>query len=171
MKVHRLEFARGVNIKMLDLVRQWAKNGPFEIAVAKYGGLRTNESDQALLSGGGMSAAKGLIKTPHGRGAALDLCPLEFLSFVPTAFGGTARRWTSWDGLPAEVREKFTVIGKFSEALGYTWGGRWVGGAYPNGDQPHHELKGWQSLPFPAKAQPFPEDLEQMLPKPTTIEL
>jgi hypothetical protein len=160
-KVHHLERARGVHPRMLDLPRQWIARGPFEIAVALHGGLRADEALQAKLSGGGMSAAGSLIKTPHGRAAALDLVPIEFLLYVPVSFGGKARRWFGWDELPAELRAKFKEIGEFSEALGFEWGGRWLGKSFPNGDQPHHQLKGWTRLPFPAPAYAFPADLER----------
>ena len=162
MKVHRLELLRGVHPRVLELPRQWIKRGPFEIFVAMNGGLRISEKVQAGLSGTGMSAAATLRKTPHGRGGAADLCPLGFLAFTPVSYGGTAKRWASWDELPQLIRDQFTEIGKFSESLGLKWGGRWVGKSYPNGDQPHHELADWGRLPFPAPTYEFPADLEAL---------
>lgn len=159
MRVHQLERARGVHPRMLVLPSQWQKTGPFEIYVAMHGGLRVDEAVQADLSGAGMSAAATLRKTPHGRAGALDLCPLGFLAFVPESFGGTAKRWTPWEKLPQLIRDQFLVLGQFSERLGFKWGGRWVGKAYPNGDQPHHELPDWGRLPFPAPVYEFPSDL------------
>lgn len=163
MKVHRLELLRGVHPRMLELPRQWIKRGPFEIYVAKNGGLRVDESVQAGLSGTGMSAAATLKKTPHGRAGAADLCPLEFLDFTPVSYGGNAKRWSTWLELPQTLRDKFAIIGLFSEELGFKWGGRWVGKAYPYGDQPHHELADWGRLPFPAPGYEFPADLEALL--------
>ncbi len=163
MKILHLERARGVHPRMLVLLQKWVVDGPFEIAVGLYGGLRTDPSVQTLLSGSGMSAANSLRVTPHGRGGALDLWPVTFLEHVPVASGGTAKRWTTWEGLPQLVRDQFAAIGSFSENLGFKWGGRWVGQSYKNGDQPHHELADWGRLPFPAPAYPFPADLEALV--------
>lgn len=163
MKVHRLQLARGVHPKMLELVRAWSAEGLFEIAVAKHGGLRADESTQTILSGSGMSAASSLKQTPHGRGAALDLVPLSFLDHTPSNFGGNAKRWTAWNDLPEKIKNQFLVIGTFSEKRGFKWGGRWLGRSYPNGDQPHHELPNWGALPFPPPAYAFPPDLEELI--------
>lgn len=160
MKVYNLERAIGVHPRMLVLPREWQRRGLFDIYVALHGGLRVDEAVQKSLSGGGMSAATTLRVTPHGRGGALDLCPMGFLAFVPVSFGGTAKRWFGWDELPQLIRDQFKLIGLFSEALGFKWGGRWLGKAYPNGDQPHHELADWQRLPFPAPVYEFPADLK-----------
>lgn len=154
-----MELARGVHPRMLELLRQWRKRGPFELAVAMHGGLRADPGVQKMLSGGGMSAAGNLRVTPHGRGGAIDLCPLDFLAHVPLSFGGTAKRWSSWEELPPRLRGQFREIGLFSESLGFRWGGRWMGRSYPNGDQPHHELSDWQRLPFPPPAYEWPADL------------
>lgn len=148
---------------MLVLLQQWQRLGPFEIVVGMHGGLRVDPSVQTLLSGGGMSAANSLRITPHGRAGALDLWPVLFLAHVPVSWGGTAKNWTSWEGLPQLVRDQFAAIGAFSEALGFKWGGRWVGKSYKNGDQPHHELPDWQRLPFPAPVYEFPSDLEALI--------
>lgn len=163
MKVHHLERAQGVHPRMLVLLQRWQLTGPFEIAVAMHGGLRSDEAVQVSLSGSGMSAANTLKKTPHGRGGALDLVPLGFLAFVPVAFGGTAKRWASWEELPQLIRDQFAIIGLFGEHLGFKWGGRWLGKQYPNGDQPHHELADWGRLPFPAPSYEFPADLAASL--------
>lgn len=163
MKVHHLERARGVHHRLLVLPQEWVKRGPFEIVVGWHGGLRTDPSVQAMLSGSGMSAANSLRVTPHGRAGGLDLWPLLFLDYVPTSWGGYARNWTTWEALPQLVRDQFALIGLFSENLGFEWGGRWVGKSYKNGDQPHHQLKDWQRLPFPPPAYPFPADLEALI--------
>ncbi len=162
MKVHHIERARGVQPRMLVLLREWEKRGPFEIMVGFHGGLRVEPAVQAMLSGGGFSAADSLKKTPHGRGGALDLWPVSFLEHVPRSWGGTAKQWTAWRDLPQLVRDRFAIIGVFSEGLGFKWGGRWVGKSYPNGDQPHHELADWGRLPFPAPVYEFPSDLEAL---------
>lgn len=163
MKVHRLAWAKGVHPRMLELVRQWGQRGPFEIAVAMNGGLRADESVQATLGAVGMSGAANLRKTPHGRGAALDLVPLDFLKHTPTSYGGTASRWSSWEELPQSVKDKFLQLVLFSEQLGYKCGARWMGRAFPNGDWPHHELPNWGALPFPPPRYDFPADLEALV--------
>lgn len=163
MKVHRLDRARGVHPRMLELPRQLLKRCPFETVIAMHGGLRVDEALQKSLSGGGMSAATNLRITPHGRAGALDIWPLTFLAYVPTSWGGTAKRWATWEEVPQSVKNDFQHVGLISEGLGFRWGGRWVGKAYPNGDQPHHELPDWQRLPFPAPTYEFPADLEQLI--------
>lgn len=162
-RILHLERARGVHPRMLVLLLDWAKHGPFDIAVAMHGGVRTDPGVQTMLSGGGMSAASTLKVTPHGRAGALDLWPLGFLAYVPKSFGGTAARWGTWEGLPQLIRDQFAELGRFSKALGFKWGGDWVGKSYPNGDQPHHELADWQRLPFPPPTYEFPVELEALL--------
>jgi hypothetical protein len=163
MKIHQLERAKGVHPRMLVLLQEWLKRGPFEIVVGFHGGLRTDPAVQSMLSGGGMSAANSLRITPHGRGGALDLWPLIFLDHVPSSWGGHARRWSSWEELPHLVVEQFAGIVTFSEALGFTAGARWRSKSYANGDNPHHELHDWQRLPFPAPVYEFPADLAAAL--------
>lgn len=162
-RVLELQRARGVHPRMLVLLLEWAKRGTFDVVVAMHGGVRLDQGVQSMLSGGGMSAASTLKMTPHGRGGALDLWPAGFLSSVPTSFGGTAARWGTWEGLPQRVRDEFAELGRFSQALGYRWGGVWVGKSYPHGDQPHHELADWQRLPFPPPTYEFPVELEALL--------
>lgn len=163
MKVHHLDRARGVHPRMLVLLQEWVKRGPFEIVVGLNGGLRTDPTVQAMLSGNGMSAANNLRITPHGRGGALDLWPVSFLAHVPKSWGGEARRWTTWPELPPVVRDQFALIVTFSKGFGvYNQGADWVGRAYEHGDNPHHELKDWQRLPFPAPVYEFPADLEAL---------
>lgn len=159
MKIHHLERARGVHPRMLVLLQAWQRRGTFEILVAVNGGLRADPAVQASLASTGMSAAKSLKSTPHGRGGALDIWPVSFLPFVPRNWGGTAQQWTTWRELPQKVRDDFAAIVKFSEALGFKCGARWVGKSYPDGDNPHHELADWGRLPFPAPVYEFPADL------------
>ena len=159
MKVHHLERAIGVHPRMLVLLSAWQQRGPFEIVVAMHGGLRTDERVQKMLSGGGMSAAGSLRKTPHGRGGALDLWPRTFLPYVPSSWGGTAKRWGTWPQLPALVKAQFAEIVAFSKGLGFRCGADWISHDYPNGDNPHHELPDWGRLPFPPPEYEWPSDL------------
>lgn len=159
VRVHQWERLRGVHPRMLVLPHEWQAHGTFDIVVAMHGGLRVDEGVQSMLSGGGMSAANALIKTPHGRGGAVDLYPLGFLTYVPPSFGGTAKRWGTWEEVSPIVKAQFAELGAFSKKRGFAWGGDWVGKAYPNGDQPHHELRDWRRLPFPAPVYAWPAEI------------
>lgn len=149
-KIHHRERSRGTNPKFGQLLDDWEREGEHDIVIAFDGGLRTDEARQAANAAAGMSQAPTLKKTPHGRGAALDVYPVEFLEHVPESHGGTAKRWTPWALLPDFIKAKFRAFGEFAEKRGFKWGGRWVGRAFPNGDQPHVELADWQRLPYPA---------------------
>lgn len=131
--------ADGVHPKLRALLDEWEQFGTHTVMVAPDGGLRTDAAKQAGYAAAGNSNATTLASTPHGRGAALDIYPVDFLPFI-------AMRW---ENVPASVRAKFRTFGEFAEARGFTWGGRWTGATFPNGDQPHVEITGWRSLPYP----------------------
>lgn len=149
VRVLELDRAHGVHPSLLELLASWEREGSHDVVVAPNGGLRTDARLQAALASGGASAASTLRSTPHGRAAALDVWPVSFLAHVPRAQGGTASRWTSWEALPADVREAFAAFGRFAEVRGFVWGGRWRGKTFPHGDQPHVELREWRTMPFP----------------------
>lgn len=149
-QVLRRERARGVHPQLQALLDTWVLEGTHDVVIAVNGGVRSDPVLQASLAAEGFSAAGTLKVTPHGRAAAVDVWPASFLPHVPVANGGTARRWSSWAELPQPVRDEFKAFGVFAESKGFKWGGRWLGRAYPNGDQPHVELANWQRLPFPA---------------------
>jgi hypothetical protein len=141
--------AKGVHPRLMDLLEAWETHGSHIIVVAPNGGLRTDAALQAKFAATGQSGASTLDRTPHGRGAALDIWPLQFLEHVPASSGGVATKWTTWQALPAFVKLQFQAFGEFAEKRGFKWGGRWNGPRFPNGDQPHVEIPDWQHLPFP----------------------
>ena len=149
-QVLHLERARGIHPQLRALLDSWCVDGSHNVLVAPNGGVRTDEALQASTAAAGLSQAKTLRSTPHGRAAAVDVWPVSFLPFVPLSAGGTGSRWVSWEQLPELVRNEFFLFGLFAETKGLKWGGRWRGKTFPNGDQPHVELPDWQSLPFPA---------------------
>ena len=148
--VHNKERLNGVHPSIrVDLVDAFEKELPFDVLVAPNGGLRTDEKAQAATAASGMSNATTLKSTPHGRAAAGDFWPVSFLPFVPAKHGGTGKAWVSWEKLPQKVRDEFAAMGAVGERHGYEWGGRFKGKTFPNGDQPHYQMKGWQLMPFP----------------------
>lgn len=152
-RVHMRERANGVLQPLHELLDAWEAQGLHDVIIAPYGGLRSSSEDQAELAALGMSAASNLSTTPHGRAAALDVWPVSFLACVPQSWGGTRSTWASWEQVPDPVKLEFAVFGHFAEARGFVWGGRWRSSTYPNGDQPHVEIKNWRSLPFPPQPQ------------------
>jgi hypothetical protein len=150
-RVRNRERAAGVLPELVGLMDAWEERGTFDVVVAPGGGLRTSEDEQAGYAANGTSTATTLKDTPHGRGAALDLWPVAFLDFVPRYLGGTAARWATWAEVSEPVKLQFSELGRFGEALGLTWGGRWRSSAFPNGDQPHFQLPNWSRYPFPPR--------------------
>jgi hypothetical protein len=147
--VYHRSRADGVVPLLQTLLDAWVRVGTHDIVIAPDGGLRTSVAQQAEKAASGLSNAKTLRQTPHGRGCALDVWPLSFLEFVPLSSGGTAQRWAAWAELPQRVRDEFRAFGEFAERNGFRWGGRFRGKLFPNGDQPHVELMDWQRWPFP----------------------
>lgn len=138
-KVQHRERALGVHPALQALLDAWEARGPHSVVVAPYGGLRTDEALQAGFAAAGNSNATTLRSTPHGRGAALDVYPSSFLPLLALP----------WAAVPDDVRAQFEAFGIFAEERGFTWGGRWRGPKFPNGDQGHVEVKSWTDLPFP----------------------
>lgn len=133
--------AAGVHPSLQALLDEWERYGSHDVMIpsSPWGGLRTSEAQQAGYAQGGMSDATTLASTPHGRGAAIDVWPVEFPLYV----SGT------WAAVPDAVKAKFAAFGDFAEARGFTWGGRWRSASMPNGDQPHVEIKNWRAMPYP----------------------
>lgn len=138
-RVYNRERAEGVRSELQDLLLAWEQYGTHDVQIATNGGLRTSQAVQAQLAAEGGSNATSLRQTPHGRGAALDVWPVGFERYV----NGT------WQAVPEELRAQFEAFGAFAEGRGFVWGGRWRSAKFPNGDQPHVEIRGWQSLPYP----------------------
>lgn len=148
--VHNKERANGVHPELrVDFIATMEAELPFDVVVALNGGLRLDEKAQAATAKSGLSNAKTLRATPHGRGGALDIYPVSFLPFITAQYGGTGKVNVPWAKLPQKVRDEFAAIGALAEKHSYEWGGRFKGAKFPNGDQPHVQIKGWQLMPFP----------------------
>jgi hypothetical protein len=148
-KVQGIERAAGVHPAFFALLDEWERVGTHRVVipaklvrnggvVVATAGLRTDASEQAALTSGGLSNAATLKSTPHGWGYALDVHPE---GFDPTV---------AWAAQPADVRAKFFTFGTFAEQYTapdgsrFAWGGRWQSQTFPNGDQPHVELRDWR---------------------------
>lgn len=131
-RVFHLERAMGVDARLRAFLGRWQTEGHFPILVAPEGGRRTDPTKQLRLFAEGVTKARTLEETPHGRGGALDLVPCDPTGKTPF-----------WSDTAA-----FSVIGEFAEAMGLEWGGRWTGLV----DMPHIQVPDWRSLPFP----PYP---------------
>lgn len=129
------ERAAGVHPSLLKLLDDWERVGWFDVMIAPDGGVRTDEAKQAKLYAQGVTKAKSLSETPHGRAAALDIWPVDFEPFV----SGT------WAAVPEVVKTQFYAFGQFAQEQGFNWGGAWSSFK----DYPHVEVPNWRLLPFP----------------------
>lgn len=150
-RVRARERAAGVLPELLALLDAWEAEGTHDVIVAPDGGLRTDAALQATYASTGGSEASRLEDTPHGRGAALDVWPVAFLDYVPKALGGNAARWATWAEVPDSVKVQFRAFGDFAKKRGLVWGGDWRSSTFPNGDQPHVQLRDWRSYPYPPR--------------------
>lgn len=142
-RVRNRERAKGVYPVLQTLLDDWEREGTHDVEISPmHGGVRWTEDVQRELAGDGMSAADTLEKTPHGRAAALDIWPIGFAQYVNGR----------WEDVPAEIRARFQIFGEWAERKGFVWGGRFHSSTYPNGDQPHVEIRAWRTLPFPPQA-------------------
>lgn len=146
MNVLNIERAAGCREELKDLLEQWKIHGTHDITVAEDGGYRFGpvaERTQEHFFEAGLSRARTLEDTPHGRRCAVDCHPVGFdphKSFKDQAPG---------------YREKFLAWGAFVEACGLVWGGRF-GGFGSDGDMPHAEIPHWRTLfQFPS-GEPVP---------------
>lgn len=126
-RVQNWERANGAVAPLQEFLGWWAANGPFPIMVAPDGGMRTDNAKQADFYARGLSKAKNLEQTPHGRGAALDLWPVGF------------NPGRSLSDQP-EIKRRFEEMGRLAKARGFVWGGDW------GWDFPHIEVKSWAKL-------------------------
>lgn len=149
-RVGHIECADGTHPGLRALLRAWCDAGTHDVDVAPAstdwtppGGLRTDESEQAAAASSGLSNATTLATTPHGRGCALDVWPVDF---------NPRRGFDTQPGMEQMMRlfgewaenQVVTVDGVTST---FTWGGR-----FSRPDLPHVEIKGWQHLPYPPPA-------------------
>jgi hypothetical protein len=137
VQVLNIERASGCRDELKDMLDQWKIHGSFDITVAEDGGYRFGpaaERVQEHFFSVGMSKARTLEDTPHGRRCAVDCHPVGFVpskSFAEQPFFG--------------MREKFKEWGLFVELCGFVWGGRF-GGFGRDGDMPHAEIPHWRTL-------------------------
>jgi hypothetical protein len=137
VKVFHRERAEGVDARLLFFLDWWESAGPFHLAVAASGGLRTDAMQAALYSRGRtlpgpiVTHARTAADTAHGHGGALDLYPV-----VPTA-----------DGLRvAAILEEWKLyeqLGTLAKRQGLRWGGDFSNLK----DGPHLEVLNWRDLP------------------------
>lgn len=101
----------------------------FDLAIVC--GFRTQSEQRALYAKGRtepgkiVTNARSSDETAHGRGGAVDFCPV---------LGG---KWL-WDD-----KAKFELVGGYAEARGFVWGGRFSSPI----DLDHVEVKLWRDLP------------------------
>jgi hypothetical protein len=135
-RVYFRERAAGVtDARMVGLLDWWERWGPFPIAVAPEGGLRTDAAKQLGFFNAGTSNARTLAETAHGRAGAFDLVPYD-----------GARRRLMYEG--PGVPEMFAVMGTVAKVLfKLEWGGDWRGLK----DLPHVEVPDWRALPYPPR--------------------
>lgn len=128
---------------LVDFFAWWQLHGPFPVTIPPDGALRTDEIEQARLFAKGVSNARTLWETPHGRAAAIDAYPA-----IIHSTGAYVERILN-DVRDAETLKLFSQYGALAESHGLTWGGRWH-----SKDYPHVEVPGWRELPFNGKSQP-----------------
>lgn len=129
--LHR-ERAEGVDKRLLEFLNFWAAAGPFPIMVMPSGGVRYNEALQLELFRRGVSKAKTLAESAHGRAGAVDVGPV--------VLGASGQVIALLDN---DV-ESFRQIGELAKSRGLVWGGDWK-----FHDAFHLEVPDWKRLPFP----------------------
>lgn len=135
--VLRRDRANGVDQRLQDFLDWWEGYGPFPLTVMIDGGVRTDEAKQAQFFATGVSGAKTLAETPHGRGGAMDL--------YPTINGEI--RGLLYDPDQEEAATYFRQMGALAKEHGLKWGGDWL----RRKDLPHVEVPDWKELPFPPR--------------------
>jgi len=93
----------------------------------------------------GASGARTLDETPHGAGIGM---PAMAIDVWPVGFNPRV----AWEKQPEDIKTKFRIFGELAEREGFVWGGRWTGARFPNGDQPHVEIRNWRGLRAQRKA-------------------
>ncbi len=142
--VGHIERALGVHPSLLALLEDWNRFGLHDVVIAggegwPNGGLRTDVLEQHKAFVAGLTKARTLADTPHGRGAALDVWPRGF------------NPHRGFDTQP-DMPDLFRVFGQFAEDRGFVWGGDWASFQ----DLPHVEIADWRHLPYP------PQPIEPM---------
>lgn len=136
-----------VDPRLVQFFAWWNRQGPFAITIPQTGGIRTNELLQARLFSEGMTRARSLADTPHGRGAAVDAYPavLDPSGVYVAAIHLDAKTEMS--------RMLFRTYGELAEQHGLHWGGRFepLNEHGLGWDLPHVEVHNWRELPYPPK--------------------
>ncbi len=141
--VLNIERAADVRDPLLLLLELWLAHGTHDILVAPDGGFRfgpIDEAKQEELYRKGLSKARTLRETPHGRRCAIDCWPV---GFRPN------RDFKSQPGM----LEKFEAWCAFVDVHGKPLGirsGRHFKGFGLFGDMPHAELADWTKRQFPS---------------------
>lgn len=131
-RVFHLERAKGVHPTLFRFLEWWSVNGPFAITIPEDGGVRSDAAAQLVLFERGVSRARTLAETPHGRAAAIDAWPAILDSSGRYPIGIVTSNWA--------LLEQY---GSAGERFGLAWGGRWS----EFKDGAHLEVPGWRSLP------------------------
>lgn len=135
------EKLQGVHPDLVSFIRAFAAQSSRNWRITE--GMRTDARQRELYAQGRdlagnvvdkskvVTNAKDATTSAHGRGAALDLCPVMVGGRFPSASD------PAWDEL-----------GKFCSSWGgMNWGGNFTGLV----DKPHVELSGWKALSMGAK--------------------
>ncbi len=131
--VLKIDRAEGCRPELRKLLSDWVEEGSHDVIVAEDGGYRVGpeaEAKQETFFATGMSKARTLKETPHGRRCAVDVWPVGF------------NPHRSFDDQPG-MRDKFLLWGRFVESKGFKWGGRFK--SFGDGDMPHCEIPAWHA--------------------------
>lgn len=136
--IHHKERADGCRDELKQLLALFELHGEGEWEVPEEGGYRYGPIDEARqeeLCRTGLSRAKTLKQTPHGRRCGLDLRPKGFnphRSFEDPSNAGMLEKFQTWGAF----------VDRFGTPLKIRWGGHFKGFG-KNGDMPHAELIDW----------------------------
>lgn len=125
--------------RLVDFFAWWQIAGPFPLTIPATGGLRHNSLEQARLFELGVTRAKSLQDTPHGRGAAVDAYP-AILDPTGTYVVAIHRSAVDQDDV-----DRFATYGELAQKHGLEWGGSWP----KFKDLPHVQCPNWRELPYP----------------------
>lgn len=151
-QVLHIERADGCRPEIKALLELWKQHGTFDIYVAEDGGYRFGPAAEAVQANFfkiGMSKARTLAETPHGRRCAVDCHPVGFnphRDFKDPSNAGMLEKFKAWVAFVELYGKELSIIsgGHFS---GFGAGGADV----PHGDMPHAELKDWyKRFKFPS---------------------
>jgi hypothetical protein len=134
-----LERAVGIHPTLFAALQEWERSGPFPLTVGVKGGLRT-ALDQLELWAKGRTAEGNIVTnamtpeaSPHGRGGAVDLWPLD------------SEGAPLFDESPATL-QRYDSMARWFRQRGFhcplTLGDGTV-------DRPHVQLTNWRALPYP----------------------